>query len=223
MYQRDRSAVGRFGKKKIFVCSSSAGLKSGKRNRHLCVKGAARCSPPPLPPERHQDSFENNRRRARSLGTRRESGAKKGGSARPRAAAGGGGEEEGKQEGKGRKKEKRSPASLLSSPHPSTPSDPPHPTPPPAASTHAHTSPTLRTRSSASRVPGCASFVICAGQSGNASKKSGFFFLVFFSFSLFLFKVLGLSPRTFFPPVSGFHLPHTGAVGKFLSLWLFKE
>ena len=92
MYQRDRSAVGRFGKKKIFVCSSSAGLKSGKRNRHLCVKGAARCSPPPLPPERHQDRIckKTIRRRARSLRTRRESGAKKKGKERAhtRAAAG---------------------------------------------------------------------------------------------------------------------------------------
>ena len=40
-------------KTQIFVCSSSAGLKSGKRNRPLNVKRAARCSPPPLPPERH--------------------------------------------------------------------------------------------------------------------------------------------------------------------------
>ena len=56
------------------------------------IKVAARCSPPPLPPERHQDRIckKTIRRRARSLRTRRESGAKKKGKERAhtRAAAG---------------------------------------------------------------------------------------------------------------------------------------
>ena len=146
-----------FRKTQIFVCSSSAGLKSGKRNRPpLRKKEPHAALRPPYPPKGIK--IVKLRRRARSLGNRRESDGAKGERARAPAAG--------------------------------------------AASTRAQSPPSNATDLH-QEVPGCASFVNCAGQSGNASKKSGFVFLEFLFFSLSSFVFSNSSPA-FNAPFSQF-------------------